>query len=113
MAVLSRMDWYDLARTTNWTPPTSSEDELFPPMLSRANSGLPLSAWEYDEPLQADLPQAIEGCSAKDAGAYSVKAALERSRIFENADARAVMKGPLRRHRPRQEYAAASAEARG
>jgi toluene monooxygenase system protein A len=49
----------------------------------------------------------------KDAGAYSVKAALERSRIFENADPgwKSVMKahyGAI----ARGEYAAASAEAR-
>lgn len=30
MAVLNRMDWYDLARTTNWTPTYVTEDELFP-----------------------------------------------------------------------------------
>ena len=31
MAVLNRMDWYDLARTTTWTPGYVTEDELFPP----------------------------------------------------------------------------------
>ncbi|TXT41335.1 MAG: toluene monooxygenase system protein A [Comamonadaceae bacterium] len=36
MALLNRMDWYDLARTTNWTPRYVTEDELFPPLLSGA-----------------------------------------------------------------------------
>ncbi len=40
MAVLNRMDWYDLARSTNWTPKYVTEDELFPPQLS----GEPMSA---------------------------------------------------------------------
>jgi toluene monooxygenase system protein A len=54
MAVLNRMDWYDLARTTNWTPKYVTEDELFPPKLS-GEFGLPLSAWEIRRALQADL----------------------------------------------------------
>jgi toluene monooxygenase system protein A len=34
MAVLNRTDWYDVARTTNWTPKYVTEDELFPQELS-------------------------------------------------------------------------------
>ena len=50
MALLNRMDWYDLARTTNWSPKYVTEDELFPPLMSGA-FGLPQDAWEkYDEP---------------------------------------------------------------
>ena len=86
MAVLNRMDWYDLARTTNWTPSYVTEDELFPPRLS-GEFGLPLAAWEgYDEPYKQTYPEYVKVQRDKDAGAYSVKAALERSRIFENAD---------------------------
>ena len=33
MATLGRLDWYDIARSTNWTPTYVSEDELFPPEL--------------------------------------------------------------------------------
>ena len=40
MALLNRMDWYDLARSTNWTPTYVTEDELFPPKLS-GEFGLP------------------------------------------------------------------------
>jgi toluene monooxygenase system protein A len=30
MALLNRADWYDIARSTNWTPKYVTEDELFP-----------------------------------------------------------------------------------
>ena len=50
MALLNRMDWYDLARTTNWTSKYATEDEIFPPLMS-GDFGLPQDAWEtYDEP---------------------------------------------------------------
>ena len=50
MANLGRLDWYDLARTTNWTPTYVQEDELFPPEMS-GSMGIPMPAWEsYDEP---------------------------------------------------------------
>ena len=57
MAVLNRMDWYDLARSTNWTPSYVTEDELFPPKLS-GDFGLPQNAWEkYDEPYKQTSPE--------------------------------------------------------
>ncbi|MBN8441707.1 MAG: aromatic/alkene/methane monooxygenase hydroxylase/oxygenase subunit alpha [Thauera sp.] len=113
MALLNRMDWYDLARSTNWTPSYVSDGELFPAELS-GDYGLPQGAWEkYDEPYKQTYPEYVKVQREKDAGAYSVKAALERSRIFENADPgwKSVMKahyGAI----ARGEYAAASAEAR-
>lgn len=60
MAVLNRMDWYDLARTTNWTPTYVSEDELFPPQLS-GDFDLSLTAWEqYDEPYKQTYPEYVK-----------------------------------------------------
>ena len=50
MAVLNRLDWYDVARNTNWTPKYVAESELFPEELSSA-FGLPAEVFEeYDEP---------------------------------------------------------------
>ena len=78
MATLGRLDWYDIARSTNWTPTYVSEDELFPPELSGA-VGLGIEAWErYDEPYKQTFPEYVKVQREKDAGAYSVKAALER-----------------------------------
>ena len=86
MAMLGRLDWYEIARTTNWTPKYVSENDLFPPEMS-GSMGLPLPAWEiYDEPYKQTYPEYVKVQREKDAGAYSVKAALERSKMFQNAD---------------------------
>ncbi len=86
MALLSRLDWYDIARSTNWTPKHVTEDELFPPELS-GSLGIPIQAWEqYDEPYKTTYPEYVKIQREKDAGAYSVKAALERNKLFEHAD---------------------------
>lgn len=85
MAVLGRLDGYDIARDTNWTPKYVAESELFPEELSSA-FGLPVEAFEeYDEPYKTTYTEYVKVQREKDAGAYSVKAALERSKTFETA----------------------------
>ena len=113
MALLERTDWYDIARTTNWTPRYVSEQELFPAELS-GDMGIPMQNWEcYDEPYKQTYPEYVKVQREKDAGAYSVKAALERSKMFENASPGwlSVLKlhfGAI----ARGEYSASGAEAR-
>ena len=80
MALLERSEWYDIARATNWTPTYVSESELFPELMTGAQ-GVPMEQWEsYDEPYKTSYPEYVKIQREKDAGAYSVKAALERSR---------------------------------
>ena len=113
MALLERHEWYDIARSTNWTPKYVTEDQLFPDVMTGAQ-GVPMENWEvYDEPYKTSYPEYVRIQREKDAGAYSVKAALERSRIYENADPgwRSILKahyGAI----ALGEYAAMSAEAR-
>jgi toluene monooxygenase system protein A len=86
MALLDRSAWYDLARTTNWTPQFVSEAELFPAIQSDPY-GIPWSEWEsYDEPFKVSYREYVELQREKDSGAYSVKAALSRSRYHETTD---------------------------
>ncbi len=86
MALLNREDWYDLARTTNWTPKYVSEDALFPEQMS-GSRGIPMSAWEtYDEPYKTSYPEYVSIQREKDAGTYSVRAALERAAFVDQAD---------------------------
>ncbi len=86
MALLERSEWYDLARTTNWTPKYVTDAELFPDQMSGAMS-VPGEKWEtYDEPYKVSYAEYVKVQREKDAGAYSVKAALERSQMFEDAD---------------------------
>ena len=50
MPLLDRAEWYDLARTTEWTPSYVTEEELFVPGHS-GGEGIPAEAWsKYDEP---------------------------------------------------------------
>ena len=86
MALLERSEWYDIARCTNWTPTYVDEAELFPDLMA-GTMGVPMQQWEaYDEPYKTSYPEYVRIQREKDAGAYSVKAALERSRMFEQAD---------------------------
>jgi toluene monooxygenase system protein A len=86
MALLERHEWYDTARTTNWTPSYVTEAELFPDIMTGAK-GVPVEKWKiYDEPYKTSYPEYVRIQREKDAGAYSVKAALERSNIFANSD---------------------------
>ena len=79
MALLNRMDWYDLARSTNWTPKYVTEDELFPPKLS-GEFGLPLTAWDgYDEPFRVLHPALVDDPEPEgDAWARAARALRER-----------------------------------
>ena len=86
MALLERSEWYDLTRATNWTPKYVSEDELYPEDMCGAR-GIPMEKWEsYDEPYKVSFPEYVNTQREKDAGAYSVKAALERSNYVDTAD---------------------------
>lgn len=86
MSLLDRRQWYDLARDTNWTPVFVTEDELFPPEMSDG-FGLPMKEWEsYDEPYKVSYREYVGIQREKDSGAYSVKAALQRSKYYETAD---------------------------
>ena len=79
MALLERAQWYDIARATNWTPTYVAESELFPDIMAGA-MGVPMASWEsYDEPYKTSYSEYVRVQREKDAGAYSVKAALERS----------------------------------
>ncbi|MDR3448661.1 MAG: toluene monooxygenase, partial [Alphaproteobacteria bacterium] len=86
MPLLERHEWYDIARSTNWTPTYVTDAELFPDVMTGA-LGVPMEKWEvYDEPYKTSYSEYVRIQREKDSGAYSVKAALERSRMFTEAD---------------------------
>jgi len=86
MSLMKREEWYELTRTTNWTPKFVTEDELFPEEMSGAR-GIPMENWEdYDEPYKVTYPEYVETQREKDAGIYSVKAALSRSKFMDDVD---------------------------
>jgi toluene monooxygenase system protein A len=86
MALLDRGDWYDVARTTNWTPRYASEQEIFPDEMSDM-FGLSCEQWEaFDEPYKVSYREYVDVQSTKDKDTYSVRAALARSNYYEQAD---------------------------
>jgi toluene monooxygenase system protein A len=88
MALLDRSDWYDIARTTNWTPRYATEEEIFPREMSDMFD-LGMSQWEaFDEPFKISYREYVDVQSKKDADAYSVKAALARSKFYDESDPR-------------------------
>ena len=86
MALLERNAWYDIARDTNWTPTYVTEDEMFPPEMADP-FGISMKEWEtYDEPYKVSYREYVSIQREKDSGAYSVRAALARSKYYETAD---------------------------
>jgi toluene monooxygenase system protein A len=86
MALLERSRWYDLARSTNWTPTYVREDEIFPPDMSDVY-GLGMDTWEtYDEPYKVSFRDYVRVQREKDTGVYAVREALARSDYYEKAD---------------------------
>ncbi|MCE2510011.1 MAG: YHS domain-containing protein [Alphaproteobacteria bacterium] len=85
MAELERTEWYDLARTTSWTPKYVKEEEFFPPEMSDPY-GMPQEVWDtYDEPYKTTYRDYVRVQRDKDIGVYSVRAALGRSHFVEKA----------------------------
>ena len=86
MALLERSEWYDIARRTEWTPGYVSDDELYPEGHS-GDYDIPSEAWStYDEPYKISYREYVDIQRQKDAGAYSVKAALERMDLRSKVD---------------------------
>ena len=85
MPLLKRSEWYDTARDVNWTPKYVEFDELFPKQLSDKFE-IPLAEWEkFDEPYKDTYRDYVHVQREKDATAYSIKAALERSKCYDEA----------------------------
>ena len=73
-------------RDTNWTPSYVSREELFPPEMGDPY-GIPIEEWEtFDEPYKVSYREYVNIQREKDSAAYSVKAALARSKFYDQAD---------------------------
>ena len=86
MALLERSEWYDIARQTEWTPQYVTDEELFPAGQS-GDFNISDDAWgQYDEPYKISYREYVDVQRQKDAGAYSVRAALERHDLGSKVD---------------------------
>ena len=83
---MKREEWQDLTSDVEWTLRYADREAVFPAWQSGAGK-VPLEAWaRWDEPYKISYAEYVATQREKDAGAYSVKGALERTKIFENAD---------------------------
>jgi toluene monooxygenase system protein A len=86
MPKLERSQWYDLSRDMNWHFKYVTEAEVFPEALSQSH-GIPAADWwNWDEPYKISYREYVHNQAEKDAGVYSVRSAIARSRLFENLD---------------------------
>lgn len=86
MPKLNRSDWYDLARDMNWDFKYVTYDEVFPKEVA-GDYDIPAQEWyAWDEPYKITYREYVHNQNEKDTGVYSVKAALGRSKLFDNLD---------------------------
>jgi toluene monooxygenase system protein A len=83
---MKREEWEDLVADVGWTFSYVDEEAVFPEWTSGTGK-VPREAWaKWTEPYKTSYREYVATQSEKDAAAYSVKAALHRSKIGESLD---------------------------
>ena len=86
MARMKREEWYNIARDVDWTRSYVDEEAVFPEWLSGSGK-VPREAWKsWDEPYKCAYSDYVATQREKESSVYAVKAALQRSNIFESLD---------------------------
>src|SRR6476646_5406427 len=86
MARMAREAWYDIARDLDWELSYVDYEAVFPEWMC-GQGKVPREAWAgWDEPYKVTYPEYVATQREKETGAYSVKAALRKSRIFDQLD---------------------------
>lgn len=81
MAKMKREEWQDLVGDVAWTLTYVDEEAVFPEWQSGTGK-VPREAWAaWDEPYKTSYGEYVATQSEKEAAAYSVKAALQRSNV--------------------------------
>jgi toluene monooxygenase system protein A len=70
----------------NWHFKYVTEAEVFPEALSQSHGIRAADWWNWDEPYKISYREYVHNQAEKDAGVYSVRSAIARSRLFENLD---------------------------
>lgn len=86
MARMKREQWYNIARDVDWTLSYADEEAVFPEWMAGAGK-VPREAWKsWDEPYKCAYPDYVATQREKEGSVYAVKAALQRSNIFQSLD---------------------------
>ena len=81
---MAREKWYDIARDLDWELSYVDYEAVFPEWMSgREGSARP---GRSGRALQGDLSEYVATQREKETGAYAVKAALRKSRVFDQLD---------------------------
>jgi toluene monooxygenase system protein A len=86
MALMKREEWEDLVRDVDWTLSYADDDAVFPEWQSGTGK-IPREAWSaWEESYKISYPEYVSVQAEKEAAAFAVKAALQRSTIFSSLD---------------------------
>src|SRR5579871_2005130 len=83
---MKREEWEDLVADVDWTLSYVDEEAVFPEWMAGTGK-VPREAWAaWNEPYKTSYREYVATQSEKEAAAYSVKAALQRSSISDSLD---------------------------
>ncbi|GAA0669629.1 hypothetical protein GCM10009535_56850 [Streptomyces thermocarboxydovorans] len=86
MARMPREQWYEIGRDVEWTFSYVDERAVFPEWMS-GHGKIPREAWSaWDEPYKVTYPEYVSTQREKESAAFSVKAALQKSKLFDSLD---------------------------
>src|SRR5712672_3748903 len=86
MALLKREEWQGFVRDVDWTYSYVDDEAVFPEWHSGTGK-VPREAWSaWEEDYKVSYPEYVAVQRDKEASAYAVKAALQRSAMFEHLD---------------------------
>ena len=113
MPKLQRQDYYDTARDMNWAFSYVKDEDVFPEELSKSFGIAADEWWSWDEPYKLTYREYVHNQAGKDAGIYSIRSTIARSKLYENLDVG--WKSAIKAHYgaiPVPEYFASIGEAR-
>src|SRR6185437_9772259 len=86
MVRMPREKWLGITRDLDWKFSYVDYDAVFPEWIS-GKGKVPREAWsKWEEPYRVTYPEYVATQREKETGAYSVKAVLQKSKVFEQLD---------------------------
>lgn len=86
MTLMKREEWQGLVRDVDWTFKYADDQAIFPEWLSGTGK-VPRSAWQsWEESYKVTYPEYVATQREKETAAFAVKAALQRSALFDKLD---------------------------
>lgn len=83
---VTREDWYEVAKKTNWDPTYVDREEMFPDTQTGLDQyDIPWEAWEdWEETYKQTYREYVETQREKDSSAYAIKSGLSKAGLPHN-----------------------------